>query len=97
MGPVDYWPGSGTEVGDQQVVICLPPHHKPGVAICDEDDSRAEHLVVIGAHRVAVSPGDGGGHDIPHSDVRRQPAVSNEHVTGFTVLSDQPDCSGSRG
>ena len=71
----------------QQVVERLAAHDHPGLPVGDEHHRRAGHLVVVGAHRVAVGAGDRRGQHVADGEVGGHLGLAHEHVARLAVLA----------
>ena len=59
----------------------------PRRAVGHEHHRRAQHLVVVGAHRVPVGTGDRRGEDVPDGEVGRDLRIAHQHVARLAVLA----------
>src|SRR5690606_10953004 len=77
---------AGLQVEAEEVLVGLAADDEAGVAVVDEHDRRAEDLVVVRAHRVAVGAGDRGGEQVADGEVVGDVALAHQHVARLTVL-----------
>lgn len=77
------WPVQANQIG-----VALTLNYQLVVPVLDKDHCRPRVAVVIGGHRVAISPGVQHCQDVARLG-SRQPLVLTQNVTGLAILAGQ--------
>ena len=83
-------PGHQRHVQPQQVVLGLPAHDHPGLAVADRDHRRARQRGCSCSPSPAVRAGRGHREQVAGRQVGRQVAVPHHDVAALAVLADHP-------